>query len=192
MMLGWGGVNYTVWLYLAWLPGYLQEQRHLSLTRSGWVAALPFLAGAVGMLVSGVVTDKLAAGGQALTTIHRRNLVAGMVVSALSTFLVAQSATTTQAVAGISAALFCIHFAGTSGWGYVQAVSPLRYVASLGALQNFASFMIASVAPILTGWLLDRTHSFTIALAVCSGVTLLGALSYATLASPKGMHLDPA
>jgi cyanate permease len=87
-------------------------------------------------------------------------------------------------------ALFCIHFAGTSGWGYVQAVSPLRYVASAGALQNFASFMIASVAPVLTGWLVDRTHSFNLALGVCSAVALLGALSYATLAAPSGMQLE--
>jgi MFS family permease len=190
MMLGWGGINYTVWLYLAWLPGYLQEQRHLSLARTGVVAAVPFLAGAVGMWTSGVVSDWLADRGVALTTVHRRNIVGGMVVSALSTFLVARSVTTVEAVAGISGAIFCIHFAGTSGWGYVQAVSPLRYVASLGALQNFASFMIASAGPVLTGWLLDRTHSFTIALGVCSAVALLGALSYATLAAPDGMRLE--
>jgi cyanate permease len=72
----------------------------------------------------------------------------------------------------------------------VQAVSPLRYVGSLFALQNFASFMIASAAPVLTGWLLDRTHSFTIALGVCSAVALLGALSYATLGAPDGMRLE--
>lgn len=190
MMLGWGGINYTVWLYLAWLPGYLQEQRHLSLARTGVVAAVPFLAGALGMWTSGIVSDWLAQRGQALTTVHRRNIVCGMVVSALSTFLVARSATTVEAVAGISGAIFCIHFAGTSGWGYVQTVSPLRYVASLGALQNFASFMIASAAPVLTGWLLDKTHSFTIALGVCSAVALLGALSYATLAAPGGMGVD--
>jgi MFS transporter, ACS family, L-galactonate transporter len=189
MMLGWGGINYTVWLYLAWLPGYLQDQRHLSLAKSGWVAALPFLAGAFGMLSSGTLSDKLARTGMSLTTIHRSNLVFGMIVSAASTFVVAQSRSTVQAVVGISMALFFIHFAGTSGWGYVQAVSPLRYVASLGALQNFASFMIASAAPVLTGWLLDRTHSFAIAFGVCSTVTLLGALSYATLAAPSGMHL---
>ena len=190
MMLGWSGINYTVWLYVAWLPGYLQVQRHLSLTRSGWVAAIPFLAGALGMFASGILSDKLSSAGVALTTVHRSNLVGGMVVSAASTFLVARSQTTTQAVAGISMALFFIHFAGTSGWGYVQTVSPLRYVASLGALQNFASFMVASVAPVLTGWLLDRTHSFTIALGVCSAVTLTGALSYATLGAPGGVHLD--
>jgi len=191
MMLGWGGINYTVWLYLAWLPAYLQDQRHLSLARTGWVSAVPFLAGALGMLFSGALSDHLARTGLPLTTVHRRNIVAGMIVSAASTFLVAHSQSTPQAVAGISVALFFIHFAGTSGWGYVQAVSPLRYVASLGALQNFASFMIASAAPVLTGWLLDRTHSFTIALGVCSAVTLLGAVSYATLAAPDGLHLAP-
>jgi cyanate permease len=190
MMLGWGGINYTVWLYLAWLPSYLQDQRHLSLAKTGLVAAVPFLAGAAGMLSSGAISDALVHRGESLTRVHRRNIVVGMVVSALSTFVVAQSRTTVEAVAGISAAIFCIHFAGTSGWGYVQAVSPLRYVASLGALQNFASFMIASAAPVITGWLLDKTHSFTIALGVCSAVALLGAVSYATLGAPDGMHLE--
>jgi MFS transporter, ACS family, L-galactonate transporter len=190
MMLGWGGINYTVWLYLSWLPAYLQDQRHLSLAHSGWIASIPFLAGAVGMWTSGILSDRLAHHhNQPLTTVHRRNIVAGMIVSAAATFFVAHSHTTAQAVAGISAAIFCIHFAGTSGWGYVQTISPLRYVASLGALQNFASFMIASAAPVLTGWLLDRTHSFNLALGVCSAIALLGALSYATLAAPSGMHL---
>ena len=189
MMLGWGGINYTVWLYLAWLPGYLQEQRHLSLAKSGWVAAVPFLGGALGMFASGIFSDWRVKRGVPLVRVHRANIVAGMVVSAASTWLVARSGSTAEAVAGISAALFCIHFAGTSGWGYVQAVSPLEYVASLGALQNFASFMIASAAPVLTGWLLDHTHSFALALGVCSAVTLLGAVSYATLGAPDGMRL---
>ena len=113
-----------------------------------------------------------------------------MIASAFCTFFVAHCSSTVAALAGMSGALFFIHYAGTSGWGYVQTISPAHYVASLSALQNFASFLIASAAPVLTGWLLDRTHSFTLALAVCSGVTLLGALSYATLAAPDGMHLS--
>ncbi len=184
MMLGFGGINYTNWLYTAWIPGYLQSARHLSLARTGWVASIPFLAGAAGMLLSGTLADRFAQRGFALTTVHRTQIVVGMVVSAASTFFVARSDSTPTAVLGISGALFAIHFAGTSGWGYAQVVSPPRYVASLSALQNFASFIIASAAPVTTGWLLDRTHSFTIALGLCSAVTLLGAFSYATLAAP--------
>jgi cyanate permease len=63
-------------------------------------------------------------------------------------------------------------------------------VASLGAMQNSGSFLIASAGPVLTGFLLDRTHSFDLALTACSAITLLGALSYATLAAPDGMRLE--
>ena len=190
MMLGFGGINYTAWLYISWLPGYLQTERHMSLAKSGWLAAVPFLAGACGMLCSGFAVDWLARRGSRIATVHRVQLVVGMLLSAVCTLLVSRSDTNAEAVTCISFAFFFIQFAGTSGWGYVQAVSPPGYVASLGALQNFASFVIASAAPVVTGALLDSTHSFTLSFMVCAGVTLLGALSYATLAAPSGMHLE--
>lgn len=184
MMLGWSGINYTVWLYTAWIPGYLEESRHLNLAKSSWLAAIPFLFAAAGMALSGVVSDWQVRRGVALAKIHRLSLVVGMILSAAGTFVVGHSQKTTVAVAGISAALFFVHFAGTSGWGYAQAMGSNLYAAHVGALMNFASFTIASAAPVITGWLLDRTRSFTLALELCSGVMLLGALSYATLARP--------
>jgi MFS transporter, ACS family, L-galactonate transporter len=184
-MLGWGGLNYSVWLYTAWVPGYLQTSRHLDIGKSGWLAAIPFLFGALGMGVSGLTSDRFVRRGASPAKVHRMNLVLGMVLSAVSTFVVGRSETTTIAVAGISAALFFVHFAGTSGWGYAQTIGRDRYVAPIGALMNFAGFTIASAAPVTTGWLLDRTQSFTIALELCSVMTLLGALSYATIARPS-------
>lgn len=184
MMLGWSGINYTVWLYTAWVPGYLQTARNLDVWKSGWLAAIPFLFGAFGMALSGLVSDLLVRRGIGLAKVHRLNLVLGMVLSATGTFVVGHSGTTTMAIAGISAALFFVHFAGTSGWGYAQTMGTQLYAAPVGALMNFSSFTIASAAPVLTGWLLDRTHSFTLALEICSVLMLLGALSYATLAKP--------
>ncbi len=65
MMLGFSGINYTAWLYLAWLPGYLQTAYNLDLKSTGLMAAIPFLFGAAGMLVNGYVTDWLVKGGMA-------------------------------------------------------------------------------------------------------------------------------
>ena len=62
--------------------------------------------------------------------------------------------------------------------GQVQALSPAGMVGSVGAIQNFGSFVFASIAPFTTGWLLDRTHSFHIALVLCAMITSLGGLSY--------------
>jgi MFS transporter, ACS family, L-galactonate transporter len=185
MMLGWGGINYTNWLYISWVPGYLQTARHLSLANTGMVAGIPFLAGAAGMFSSGALADFRTRHGASLARVHYSQILTGMALSAASTWFVAHAATTTTAIAGISGALFMIHFGGTSGWGYVQVIGGPRYVASLGPLQNFASFVIASAAPVVTGFLLDTTHSFTLALIICSAVTLLGALCYATLGAPS-------
>ena len=40
------------------LPGYLQAEQGFSLAKTGWVAAIPFLAAAVGMWVNGIVVDR--------------------------------------------------------------------------------------------------------------------------------------
>jgi len=181
MMLGFSGVNYTAWLYLAWLPGYLEAAHHVSLAKTGWLAAIPFLMGSIGMLVSGVVADKLVQRGANPIRSRKLLIVVGMICSAACTLLVTHAETSAGAVAIIGMALFFIHFAGTSAWGLVQAAVPAQLVGSAGATQNFCSFLFASVAPVLTGWFLDRTHSFHIALTICACVTFLGAMAYLTL-----------
>ncbi|ASI60714.1 MFS transporter [Raoultella ornithinolytica] len=178
MILGFSGVNYTGWLYIAWLPGYLQAQQGLSLAKTGWVAAIPFLAAAVGMWVNGIVVDALARRGYDLAKTRKTTIVVGLLLSALGTLLVVQSSSPAQAVAFISMALFCVHFAGTSAWGLVQVLVSEQKVASVAAIQNFGSFVFASFAPVVTGWVVDTTHSFNLALVIAACVTFTGALCY--------------
>ncbi|MNR67168.1 L-galactonate transporter [compost metagenome] len=51
-------------------------------------------------------------------------------------------------------------------------------VASVAAIQNFGSFVFASFAPVVTGWIVDKTHSFNLALVVAACVTFVGAMCY--------------
>src|SRR6516225_9267985 len=44
MMLGFGGINYTVWLYMSWMPNYLEAEHHISVAKTGMIAAIPFRA----------------------------------------------------------------------------------------------------------------------------------------------------
>ena len=67
------------------------------------------------------------------------------------------------AVLLIGMALFCIHFAGTSCWSLIHVAVASRMTASVGSIQNFASF---------------TTHSFRLALIICGCVTAAGALAY--------------
>lgn len=181
MMIGFGGINYTVWLYMSWLPNYLEAEHHTSIAVTGWIAVIPFSCGAVGMLLSGILADRFVRRGVAPIPAHRILLVTGMSCSALCTLLVPYIPGASGAAFGIGMTLFFTYLAGNSGWGLVQSIAPSNIVASVGAIQNFGSFVCASFAPILTGWLLDRTHSFHLTLVICSLVSILGALSYLLL-----------
>lgn len=142
------------------------------------VAGIPFLAAAVGMWVNGIVVDRLAKKGYDLAKTRKTAIVCGLMMSALGTLLVVQSSSPAQAVAFISMALFCVHFAGTSAWGLVQVMLSETKVASIAGIQNFGSFVFASFAPIVTGWVVDTTHSFNLALVIAACVTFTGALCY--------------
>ena len=63
MVLGFFGEVYMGWVYQAWLPGYLEIERHMSIGKTGWVAAIPFACGVLGSVGAGWLTDHLSARG---------------------------------------------------------------------------------------------------------------------------------
>lgn len=179
MMLGFGGVNYTAWLYMTWMPNYLEAEQHASLRATGAIASIPFFMGGIGMLTSGLLGDLLIRRGWAPVRAHRTLAVSGMLLSGLCTLMVPRIHGAMAAALGIGIALFFIYVGGISAWGLVQALAPRSLVGSVGAIQNFGSFVFASAAPIVAGWLFDRTHSFRLTLVICSLVTICCAMSYA-------------
>jgi cyanate permease len=50
LILGFFGIIYVTWLFITWLPGYLEMQRHISIPKTGFVASAPFLFGLVGSI----------------------------------------------------------------------------------------------------------------------------------------------
>jgi cyanate permease len=123
------------------------------------------------MWVNGIVVDALARRGYDLAKTRKTAIVVGLVLSALGTLLVVSSSPA-QAVAFISMALFCVHFAGTRRGGWYRCWSASRKLPSVAAIQNFGSFVFASFAPVVTGWVVDTTHSFNLALVIAACVTL--------------------
>jgi len=190
LMLGFGGINYTVWLYMSWMPNYFEAEHHISIAKTGVIAVIPFSCGAVGMLLSGIIADSLVRSGIPPIRVHKTLLIIGMTCSAACTLLVPYTPGATGAATAIGMALFFTYLAGNSGWGLVQSIAPREIVGSVATIQNFGSFVCASFAPVITGWLLDRTHSFHLTLAICSIMSILGALSYLLIVKDQSLSLN--
>jgi len=179
--LGFIGVMYMVTLTLAWLPGYLERERSLSVVATGWVLMIPYFFATIGMFSSGYLADRLVAGNWHPLASRKLPLCLGLVGCAVFAILAVLAESTVASIAYLSVAMFSVNLAGGSAWGLVSVAAPRHLVASLGSIQNFIGFFGGAFAPFVTGWIVDKTQSFSAAFMIAAAIACLSALAYATL-----------
>lgn len=181
MIAGYAGAMYVLWIYTAWLPQYLEIELHLSVARTGWVAAIPFLFGVAGSLVGGWVCDQLLRRGHTPLASRKIPIVVSLFGIAICTLLAALTASVAVALAGISASIFLLYVTATSAWAMATVVAPTHCTASIGSIQNFFGYLGAALAPIVTGLIVSKTGSFHAAFAVGAAAVAAGAIAHLVL-----------
>jgi cyanate permease len=178
LVLGFFGVVYMGWLYLAWLPGYLEMQRHMSIPRTGLIAAIPFAFGVVGSIGGGWIADRLMKHGFSAVNSRKIPVIVGLLGMVVFTVVAAETPSAFLAVAAISAALMFGASASGMSWALSSVAAPANCTASLGAIQNFGGYLGGALAPTVTGFIVQATGSFTPALLVSSAIGLVSAFMY--------------
>jgi MFS family permease len=192
MVLGFSGVIYSIYLYLTWLPAYLESERGLSVADTGIALVVPYLAGTLGMLAGGAFGDLLVRRGVPTMAARKIPICTGLVVGGLCTIPVALTPSTTLALVCISLAQFFMNSASAGAWSLAATAGSERITASLGSLQNFGGYFGGAFAPLITGIIVDQTGSFVLALLAASGIAIVAALSYAFLVGkPVGLAPTP-
>src|SRR4051812_20545231 len=166
MVFGYFGCIYLTWIYTAWLPGYLEIERHMSVKSTGWAAALPFACGVIGGIFGGYVADLLVRRGVA--PLRSRSLPAAICLlgTAICTVAAAYVSSNALAIAFISLSLFLVYMTSTCAWAMSSVAVPTNCTASIGAVQNFGGYLGGALAPTVTGLIVQHTGSFIPALVV--------------------------
>jgi len=178
MAIGLFGEVYMSWVYQTWLPGYLEIDRHMSIPRTGWVAAIPFAFGVIGSVGSGWVTDQLARRGVSPVNACRWPIVVGVLGMAGFTIVAALTPSTLVAIAAISIAMLCIGAAGAMTCTLASVVAPRHCAASLHGIQMCAGLIGGAMAPIVAGYIVEAAGTFAPALLFSAALGLVCALSY--------------
>ncbi|MGP5412079.1 MFS transporter [Brachybacterium paraconglomeratum] len=181
MILGAFSIFYTVWVFLTWLPGYLETSRGFSLEETGWIAALPYLCGIAGVLAGGALSTSLITRGVHAVTARKIPIVGGAVLAAVAVAPAAYVESTTLSIILLCIGYFAAQIPIGCIWTLASDVAESHQVASLGSIQNFGGFLGAAMAPIITGVVLDRTGTFDLVFVVGGLFLLLGAFTYGVL-----------
>ncbi|TKI04346.1 MFS transporter [Martelella alba] len=183
MIIGNFSIMFTIWVYLTWLPGYLEKSLGFSLKATGWIASIPFLAGILGVLVGGMLSDRLVRRGTRAITARKVPVVLGAALAACFVAPIPFVNSTPLAIALLAMGYFCSQMPQGALWTLATDIAPKDQVASLGAIQNFGGFLGAAMAPIVTGIILDATGKFTNVFLLGACLLMLGALSYGLFVS---------
>lgn len=178
MTLGFAAYGYSFYLLLSWLPGYLQRQLHVSILGSSYYAAIAWgVATITDIVIGGWLVDHLIRRGHDSSRVRKTLFAIGMIIGVA----VIGAAFTTDpniAIIWISIALGGLAFAAPIGWSIPALVAPKGTVGMTGSIMNFFNNLVGIIAPIVAGYIADRTGGFAVNFLIAGAVLLLGIAAY--------------
>jgi MFS family permease len=182
LMLTQGCAVYTQYLFLTWLPNYLQAERGMSMLKSGALMALPFLGAVILTALIGKLSDTLLT-EETIRTGGRRRL-AGLSMLCGSLILL------TPLVGNVYVILFLIMIAlsgvaSTVAMNIALVSDLLRSSADAGratGLLILGGNIFGISAPIVTGYVIQSTGNFDYAFVVAGALLVVGSLAVFLLA----------
>jgi predicted MFS family arabinose efflux permease len=168
LCLMYGGAIYGWYFYITWLPTYLLRVRNFDLQQVGWLAALPLLSIATGVLAGGWVSDWLAR----RWGVRAGRRTPGLIGLPLAALAIVGGVATSDA---LTAALLLALAAGLAALG----VSPAwvvclevggRHAGVVSGAMNTFGNLGGTLSPVVIGLSLQRWGSWTaplISVAAC-------------------------
>jgi len=190
LVFGFFGNVYIGWMFIAWLPGYLEIQRHMSIPKTGLVASVPYFCGVAGSIVGGLLASRLLKGGMSAINSRKFPTVAGTALMSLATLVAAETPSNTIAVVAISFTMFFGFFASGTSWSLATACAPKQYAASLGAIMDFGGFVGGALAPMVTGFVVQESGTFAPALLAAGLIGLISTTMYQLLIPDRAIDVS--
>ncbi|HEY1809121.1 MAG TPA: MFS transporter [Acidobacteriaceae bacterium] len=170
--------NYLLYLLMSWLPYYLVHERHLSESSMAWTAGLLYAMDSTAAIVSGRVADLCIRRRVSPTSARKWPMIAGLLLAALSLVGCASAGPKSWFLCLSGVAVGC-GLSCSGVYAVPQTLAGPRLAGRWVGMQNCVANFAGIVAPVLTGFLVQRSGHFSSALTVAALVSAGGALAWA-------------
>jgi ACS family sodium-dependent inorganic phosphate cotransporter len=165
--------NWTWYTFLTWLPTYLVQVRHFSLTEMGIYATFPYIA--MMFIGNGMawVADGMIQRGTSVTLVRKLSQTIAFVGATLFLLLLTQATSPGLTVLCITlglGSLACF----SSGMGINHLDIGPRYAGVLIGLTNTAATVPGILAPVITGFIVKFTGDWNTVFYLAIAIMLVG------------------
>jgi MFS family permease len=174
--LGFFCFDYYWYFLVNWLPDYLVTSRGLTILKAGFYAALPYLVFGISEPVGGWIADRLVSAGWSETR-ARKGIVTVAFLTGLLLIPAARVNTPGAAVALIIGG--CLVGLATGNLLVIlQSCAPHNEVGLWTGVYNFVGNIAGIVSPLITGFLIEKTGSYTPPFILAAALIAVGPLAF--------------
>ena len=179
-MAGHFASNYGLYFILSWLPLYLVKERGFSIVQMSELGAIVYCLAGTSAIVTGWLADRWIARGASINLVRKAGCVVPHIAVALC---FAGVAVGSQSVVIACLFVFGLVSGSTSNalWSIAQTLAGPAVAARWTGLQNAFANCAGIVAPLITGFVVDRTGSFADAFLFAGVVSLIGAIGWGVI-----------
>ena len=167
--------NVAYWGFLGWMPSYLAISRHIDLKDLGVAASIPYLFATVGLIFFGWLGSHVFFRHMAI------QVAVTYLFAAVFLYFTYSALTVKQCVEGLSGAAFFLY----GGFGpfvtLVLDLAPLNMRAAFSGFISTGGQAGGFLAPIVIGYIVKATGSFTGGFLFMIAALCISALCYLTL-----------
>jgi len=175
---------YFVYFCMTWMPAYFVEQRHQSLSKMGLFTFFSFAGIAIMAILGGWLADLAIRRGGNPVTVRKWFTIAGFAI-ACTELIGARSPSLDVAVAFAIISLSGLGLATANYWAITQTLFPASAIGRITGVQNCAASIAGIVAPILSGWLKQKTGGYAAPMNAIWIVLVVGILAYLIMVREK-------
>jgi ACS family D-galactonate transporter-like MFS transporter len=182
--------DYYWYLFVTWLPDYLVTVRHFTILHAGFFSALPYFVFGASEPIGGWIADRLIRYGWDETR-TRKGIVTIAFLTGLLLFPASLVHSAHTAVVLLAAASL-VGLASGNLLVILQRCAPPEDVGLWTGLENFTGNLGGVLAPLLTGFLISRTGSYSPGFALAAIVLVAGIFCYWFIVGDLGSRSQAA
>jgi nitrate/nitrite transporter NarK len=167
--------GWTLWVFLTWLPSFFFHNFHLNLGKSALFSSGVLLSGVIGDTLGGVVSDRILKQTGNLRAARCRVIAGGLFGGFVFMIPVLLVHDLVAVALCLSLAFFCVELVVAPIWSVPMDIAP-RYAGSASGIMNFGFGVAGIVSPLVFGYVIDVTGSWTAPFLGSIGLLLIGGL----------------